>query len=63
MTKKEAHRIYEMASAICFDSKEMRETCIKKNVPGVWLDEFEEEDGKFEAFLDMHDDDGNLKER
>lgn len=50
MTKEEAHGIYEMALAICFDNKEMREICIKKNVPRVWLDEFEEEDGKFEVF-------------
>ena len=25
------------------------------------INEFEEENRKFEAFLDMHDDDGNLK--
>jgi len=44
MTRQEARGIYEIASAICRDDKELWKLCKSKNVPDQLISEFMEED-------------------
>jgi hypothetical protein len=61
MTKEEAHGIYQLASAICLKTEDAIKLCVKKGVPEKMVKEFIEEDEKFNAFLNAHDDEGNLR--
>jgi hypothetical protein len=47
MTKEEARGIYEMASAISVDEKEVKRICREKGLPDQWINEFIEEDNFF----------------
>jgi hypothetical protein len=47
MTKEEARGIYEMASAISVDEKEVKRICKEKGLPDQWINEFIEEDNFF----------------
>ncbi len=63
MTRDEARKLYtDVSSLVYVFGGDLRQKCLQRGIPGDLVDEFIENDKRFNQFLQAHDSGGERKD-
>jgi hypothetical protein len=63
MTREQAHKLYaDLSSLVYVFGGDLRQKCIQRGIPPELVDEFIENDKRFNRFLKAHDFNGERKD-